>query len=179
MPVMIGLIFYANIHMGIMPSAESAFLTMSLYEVARLSMIIKFQGAVEKLTETLISIRRIQEFLLLEEVREISNSQQANRELMMEKNMCYVKLKQVAGKWNEDAKRNALDGISFEAISGQLSIIVGPVGSGKGSILQAILGTYIIGKFKSIIYGIVAYLTEKFYYNLTSIIHTLPENELM
>ena len=47
---------------------------------------------------------------------------------------------QITGKWNNQSERNTLDGITFEAKHGQLTAIVGPVGSGKGSIFQAILG---------------------------------------
>ena len=52
-----------------------------------------------------------------------------------------VRLKEISGKWSEQSEGNSLDKITFEAKSGHLVAIVGPVGSGKGSILQAILGT--------------------------------------
>ena len=51
-----------------------------------------------------------------------------------------IKLNQVIGKWNEKDDTNTLEDISFEAQNGKLTAIVGPVGSGKGSILNAILG---------------------------------------
>ena len=51
-----------------------------------------------------------------------------------------VRLKEISGKWSEQSEGNSLDKITFEAKSGHLVAIVGPVGSGKGSILQAILG---------------------------------------
>ncbi|CAD7092877.1 unnamed protein product [Hermetia illucens] len=52
----------------------------------------------------------------------------------------YLKLTNVKAKWKSDSPEYTLDGISFEANPGQLIAIVGPVGSGKSSVIQAILG---------------------------------------
>ena len=49
-------------------------------------------------------------------------------------------MKNVNGKWNENEDSNSLEDISFEAENGQLIAIVGPVGSSKTSIFNAILG---------------------------------------
>ena len=65
-----------------------------------------------------------------------------------------LKLIQITGKWNNQSERNTLDGITFEAKHGQLTAIVGPVGSGKGSIFQAILGTN--GNYQGRNFGIPA-----------------------
>ena len=46
----------------------------------------------------------------------------------------------MTAKWSGQCEKNTLNEISFEANCGQLIAIVGPVGSGKGSILKAILG---------------------------------------
>jgi ATP-binding cassette subfamily C (CFTR/MRP) protein 4 len=137
-PIIIGFVFSAYVSMGNVLTAEKAFLTLTLYNMVKIPLLRKFPGAVQMLTETLISIRRIQEFLLLEEVAKTSSSKTIDETCM--NNFGFLKLKQVTAKWSGQCEKNTLNEISFEANCGQLIAIVGPVGSGKGSILQAILG---------------------------------------
>ena len=137
-PIVLALVFSAYVSMGNVLTAEKAFLTMTFYNVVKISLVRKFPAAVQGLTETLISIKRIQDFLLLEEVIETSSAITV-RETSVS-NSSSLKLEQVTGKWSGQCERNTLNGISFDASCGQLIAIVGPVGSGKGSIMQAILG---------------------------------------
>lgn len=132
------LIFLTYVFMGEILTAEKAFLTLAFFNVVKLSMVNFFQLAVQMISETLISIKRIQNFLLMEEVNETSSANVIEK--TFEGNTGSLKLKQVTGKWSEQNEGNTLQGITFQAKSGQLVAIVGPVGSGKGSILQAILG---------------------------------------
>ena len=138
-PIVIGFVFSAYVSTGNVLTAEKAFLTLTLYSMVKIPLLWKFPAGVKMLTETLISIRRIQEFLLLEEVIKTTSSNTIQETCI--NNVGFLKLKQVSGKWSGQCEKNTLNGISFEAICGQLIAIVGPVGSGKGSILQAILGT--------------------------------------
>jgi ATP-binding cassette subfamily C (CFTR/MRP) protein 4 len=140
-PIVIGFVFNAYVSMGNVLTAEKAFLTLTLYNMVKIPLLWKFPAAVKMLTETLISIRRIQEFLLLEEVIKTTSSNSIQETCI--NNVGFLKLKQVSGKWSGQCEKNTLNGISFEANCGQLIAIVGPVGSGKGSILQAILGNYL------------------------------------
>ena len=141
-PIIMGFVFSAYVSMGNVLTAEKAFLTLTLYNMVKIPLLRKFPGAVQMLTETLISIRRIQEFLLLEEVVKTSSSKTIIDERSMN-NVGFLKLKQVTAKWSEKCEKNTLNEISFDANCSQLIAIVGPVGSGKGSILQAILGNYL------------------------------------
>lgn len=160
-PMIIGFVFSAYVSMGNVLTAEKAFLTLTLYNMVKMPLLRKFPGAVQMLTETLISIKRIQEFLLLEEVNKTSHSNTIEKTCT--NNVGFLKLKQVTGKWSGQSEKNTLNEISFDANSGQLIAIVGPVGSGKGSILQAILGNYLIhntiglSSLKAIFYRGTAY----------------------
>ena len=140
-PIVIGFVFNAYVSMGNALTSEKAYLTLTLYSMVKIPLLWKFPAAVKMLTETLISIRRIQEFLLLEEVIKTTSSNTIQGTCI--NNVGFLKLKQVSGKWSGQCEKNTLNGISFEANCGQLIAIVGPVGSGKGSILQAILGNYL------------------------------------
>ena len=94
----------------------------------------------------MISIKRIQEFLLLEEVNETT----ALNTEVFDQGSGLVKMSGVCGKWNDQNDGNTLEDIFFEAGSGKLAAIIGAVGSGKSSILNAILGELPItnGKIK-------------------------------
>ena len=136
--VVMVLIFSTYVFLGGIVTAEKAFLTLAFYNVVRLSMTFFFPFAIQFISETSISIKRIQDFLLMEEVSEISST---NVITTLVGKTGSVRLKEISGKWSEQSEGNSLDKITFEAKSGHLVAIVGPVGSGKGSILQAILGT--------------------------------------
>ena len=136
------LIFSTYVFMGDILTAEKAFLTLAFYNVVKLSMTNFFPLAIQFISETSISIKRIQNFLLMEEVSETSSTNVIETTLVGKTGS--LRLKEVSGKWSEQSEGNTLDRITFEAKSGHLVAIVGPVGSGKGSILQAILGTYLL-----------------------------------
>ena len=129
------LIFLTYVYLGDVLTAEKAFLTLALFNVVRLSMSLFFPTGIQLGSEGLISIKRIQEFILMEE-RDETNSISVN----FDKTQGSLQLTEVTGKWNEKENNNTLENISFKAENGTLTAIVGPVGSGKGSVLHAILG---------------------------------------
>lgn len=51
-------------------TAEKAFLTLALFNVVRLSLTLFFPLAIQLVSEALISVQRIQQFLELEELGE-------------------------------------------------------------------------------------------------------------
>ena len=68
--IVMALIFLTYVLMGDILTAEKAFLTLALYNVARLSMSLFFPTGIQLFSEGMISIKRIQNFLLLEEISE-------------------------------------------------------------------------------------------------------------
>ena len=63
--------------------------------------------------------------------------------------------------WNRYEDRNALEDINFSASKGELSCIVGRVGSGKSSFLQALLGDLYKVKGEVIVHGTTAYVAQQ------------------
>ena len=59
-------------------TAENVFVTISLIDQMRINMILYFSNGISTTAETLVSIKRIQEFLLLEEVTETAKVQREN-----------------------------------------------------------------------------------------------------
>jgi len=119
-------------------TAEKAFLCLSMFNTVRLSMTLFFPFAISQLGETRVSISRIQNFLLLQERDDQEGGRTVNQ--IKDNKSDTVLLEKVTGKWNMDESEDTLTNINLSLKSGQLVAIIGPVGSGKSSIIQAILG---------------------------------------
>ncbi|XP_047457991.1 ATP-binding cassette sub-family C member 4-like [Mugil cephalus] len=116
-------------------SASRVFMAVSLYGAVRLTITLFFPYAIEKISECLISIRRIKKFLLLDEV--------APHHLglpVTEKKDCIVKVQDLICYWDKRFEVPTLQNVSFTVRPEQLLAVIGPVGAGKSSLLSAILG---------------------------------------
>ncbi|XP_038157102.1 multidrug resistance-associated protein 4-like isoform X2 [Cyprinodon tularosa] len=116
-------------------SASKLFMAVSLYGAVRLTITLFFPYAIEKVSESLISIQRIQKFLLLDEVapQHLGLSVADKREYM-------VKVQDLKCYWDKNLEAPTLQKVSFTVRPEQLLVIIGPVGAGKSSLLNAILG---------------------------------------
>ncbi|XP_053085621.1 multidrug resistance-associated protein 4 isoform X4 [Pangasianodon hypophthalmus] len=116
-------------------TASRVFMAVSLYTSVRLTVTLFFPAAIEKVSEASISIRRIKKFLLLDELvkHNVAVPQEEKKEVSVEIQdlICY---------WEKSQDVPTLQNISFRVKMGQLLAVVGPVGSGKSSLLSAILG---------------------------------------
>ncbi|MEQ2222655.1 hypothetical protein ILYODFUR_028518, partial [Ilyodon furcidens] len=116
-------------------SASKLFMSFSLYGAVRLTITLFFPFAIEKVSESLISIQRIQKFLLLNEV--------APQHLgipLADKRDFIVKIQDLKCYWDKSIEAPTLQNVNFTVRPEQLLAIIGPVGAGKSSLLNAILG---------------------------------------
>uniref|UniRef100_F6T8N6 Uncharacterized protein n=1 Tax=Ciona intestinalis TaxID=7719 RepID=F6T8N6_CIOIN len=116
---------------------SKVFSAIALYNVLRTSMGLFFPLAIEKLSESLISLKRIQNFLMLDEIDDDLQGlpPKSSKD-------CIVELTSFTAWWTEDedsANRPTLEDITLKVKPGQLLAVIGPVGSGKSSFLSAIL----------------------------------------
>jgi len=145
-------------------SVEFVFTTLALLNVIRLPIAI-LPMAVAAFAEMVVSIKRIQNFLSLEEKSDqylIKDSEVEGQE--EEKSRVVIQLKNATFSWDEarEEEKNSettntsrsigitttstksqaphLEGISVEIKEGQLIGVVGSVGSGKSSFLASLLG---------------------------------------
>jgi ATP-binding cassette, subfamily C (CFTR/MRP), member 1 len=72
-----------------------------------------------------------------------------------------ISVKDGTFSWDRYANRNALEDINFTAAKGELTCIVGRVGAGKSSFLQAILGDLWKVKGQVVIHGATAYVAQQ------------------
>ena len=129
--LVMAIILLVYVLMGEILTAEKAFLTLALFNVVRLSMTLFFPHAVAMLSESLISIKRIQDFLLLEELTETSSGKCLKHDDNDKNATSIVKMDNVSGKWASAESSNTITDITFESRPGELTAIIGPVGSGK------------------------------------------------
>ncbi|MGH0118924.1 UNVERIFIED_CONTAM: hypothetical protein FKN15_054918 [Acipenser sinensis] len=116
-------------------SASKVFVTVSLYSAVKLTVTLFFPSAIERASETMISIRRIKNFLILDEI--VKPSVELRKE---EKKDVLIHMKDVICYWDKNLDTPTLQNVSFTVHPGQLLAVIGPVGAGKSSLLSAILG---------------------------------------
>lgn len=119
-------------------SADIVFSLAQYYNRMQCTMAIFYPMAVAFASEAHVSIKRLERFLLLDEnipldVNETSSSS-------IDNNKGGIIIKQVTASWQKDSISNTLHDINLNIKQGRLCALVGPVGSGKSSILQLILG---------------------------------------
>uniref|UniRef100_A0A3Q1C9L1 Multidrug resistance-associated protein 4 n=1 Tax=Amphiprion ocellaris TaxID=80972 RepID=A0A3Q1C9L1_AMPOC len=112
-------------------TASSVFVTVSLYGTIKLTVTLFFPLAIEKLSETVVSLHRIKVILVKRENSEVPLGEKRENSIVIENLTCY---------WDQTLDAPSLQNVSFTAKSHQLLAVIGPVGSGKSSLLSAILG---------------------------------------
>ncbi|XP_066976379.1 ATP-binding cassette sub-family C member 4-like isoform X2 [Macrobrachium rosenbergii] len=140
-------------------TAEKVFVTSSLINNVRLVMTLFFPFGIAMGSETLISCKRLQDFLEMEELEETNRVQKSN--LRPKLKDCGVTVSGLTAKWSEATEENTLTNITCSVKAGELLAVIGPVGSGKGSLLHAILGELPAKAGSILVRGKVAYASQE------------------
>uniref|UniRef100_A0AAX7SGG0 ATP binding cassette subfamily C member 4 n=1 Tax=Astatotilapia calliptera TaxID=8154 RepID=A0AAX7SGG0_ASTCA len=120
-------------------SASRVFMAVSLYGAVRLTITLFFPCAIEKVSESLISIERIKQFLLLDEVAPQHLVGEPRIKLIVVY-LLHTPMFKLAYFFLQTLETPTLQNVSFAVRSEQLLAVIGPVGAGKSSLLSAILG---------------------------------------
>uniref|UniRef100_A0A8C8B2U8 ATP binding cassette subfamily C member 4 n=1 Tax=Otus sunia TaxID=257818 RepID=A0A8C8B2U8_9STRI len=147
--------FMAYVLLGKVISASRVFVAVSLYGAVRLTVTLFFPAAVERVSEAVVSIRRIKNFLILDEVSHFKPQLHANTEnviLHVQDLTCY---------WDKSLESPALQQLSFTVRRGELLAVIGPVGAGKSSLLSAVLGELPKDKGLINVTGRIAYVSQQ------------------
>lgn len=127
--------FTVYVLVGNTMSASRVFVAVSLYSAVRLTVTLFFPAAIEKVSESAISIRRIKKFLLLDEL--VKNHLPLSQE---EKKEPSVEMQDLICYWDKTLDAPTLQNVCFTVKPGQLLAVIGPVGAGKSSLLSTVLG---------------------------------------
>ncbi|XP_020821464.1 LOW QUALITY PROTEIN: ATP-binding cassette sub-family C member 4 [Phascolarctos cinereus] len=135
-------------------SASRVFVAVTLYGAVRLTVTLFFPAAIEKVSEALISIQRIKQFLILDEISQSSIQPQKDEKAL-------VHVQDFTSYWDKALEIPALQDLSFTVRPRELLAVVGPVGSGKSSLLSAVLGE--LPKYKGLVSvkGRIAYVSQQ------------------
>ncbi|XP_071598004.1 ATP-binding cassette sub-family C member 4 isoform X2 [Heliangelus exortis] len=147
--------FMAYVLLGNVISASRVFVAVSLYSAVRLTVTLFFPSAVERVSEAVVSIRRIKNFLMLDEVSHFQPQLHGNNEniiLHVQDLTCY---------WDKNLESPALQQLSFTVRRGELLAVIGPVGAGKSSLLSAMLGELPKEKGLINVTGRIAYVSQQ------------------
>jgi len=119
-------------------TAERAFSVTAFYNILRRTVTKFFPSGMSQFAEMLVTLRRIKAFMMRDEtgVPEI----EVGHINALFKVKPLVELQSFRARWNQDHVEPVLDNINISLKPPQLVAVIGPVGSGKSSLIQAILG---------------------------------------
>ncbi|XP_033291031.2 ATP-binding cassette sub-family C member 4 isoform X3 [Orcinus orca] len=146
--------FTTYVLLGNVITASRVFVAVTLYGAVRLTVTLFFPSAVEKVSEAVVSIRRIKNFLLLDEIT------QCNPQLPSDGKMI-VDVQDFTASWDKASETPTLQGLSFTVRPGELLAVVGPVGAGKSSLLSAVLGELPPSQGLVSVHGRIAYVSQQ------------------
>lgn len=136
-------------------SADIVFSLAQYYNRMQCTMAIFYPMAIAFASEAHVSIKRIEKFLQLEENIPLSIDTTSS----VEKNSIIIK--NVTASWLKDSISNTLHDINLNIKSGKLCALIGPVGCGKSSMLQLILGELRAIHGSVIVSGKVSYASQE------------------
>nr|CAD7462471.1 unnamed protein product [Timema tahoe] len=110
---------------------EKVFSLAQFYNIMQLTMAIFYPQAIQFAAEAKVSIKRLEDFLSLEET--VAVTERTGHSKMG------ITISGVSASWEDNSITDTLSQINLNVQPDQLCVVIGPVGAGKSSLLQAIL----------------------------------------
>ncbi|XP_030747810.1 probable multidrug resistance-associated protein lethal(2)03659 [Sitophilus oryzae] len=154
---------------GNRPNAEFVYVIQSFYNIIKAALTNNFPQAVSDLAETLVSVKRIETYLLFHEVK-TPQIKQVHKKIIhastplinaASKKSVGIFLHDVSAKWNCMLNENTLNDINFNIGPKQLVAVVGAVGSGKTSLLHVIMKELSLTKGVKDVVGQISYASQE------------------
>ncbi|XP_019519396.1 PREDICTED: multidrug resistance-associated protein 4 [Hipposideros armiger] len=152
--IIIFMTFTVYVLLGNVITASRVFVAVTLYGAVRLTVTLFFPSAIERVSEAVVSIRRIKNFLLLDEIK------QRNAQLPSD-GKTIVHVQDFTAFWDKASETPTLQSLSFTVRPGDLLVVVGPVGAGKSSLLNAVLGELPPSQGLVNVHGRIAYVSQQ------------------
>ncbi|KAF7996688.1 hypothetical protein HCN44_002334 [Aphidius gifuensis] len=150
-------------------TSAHVFMLVAYYDLIRVAMTDLYPKAVLMCAEAVVSFNRIQEFLMYDEIVNQSLEKPKIFEIYRpikidkqhENNNSHegkIIIERLCARW---IKEDTLSGINMQVNPGQLVAIVGPVGSGKSSLLNVILKELAVYQGSVDVQGNIAYACQE------------------
>ncbi|XP_043334064.1 ATP-binding cassette sub-family C member 4-like isoform X7 [Cervus canadensis] len=152
--IMLFVTFVANDILDNLITASQVFVVVMLFEALRFTSTLYFPMAIEKVSEAVVSIQRIKNFLLLDEISQCYPQLPSVGEMI-------VDVQDFTAFWEKESGTPTLQGLSFTVRPGELLAVIGPVGTGKSSLLSAVLGELPPSQGKVSVHGRIAYVSQQ------------------
>ncbi|XP_046989234.1 ATP-binding cassette sub-family C member 4-like [Schistocerca americana] len=128
-------------------TADKVFVVLTYFNILAQTMSMMFVRGVAEIAEALVSVKRLQTFLMNEEyvmntskLSIVQNGVSHDYDKEEKEEEEAVIMESVTAKWVDTLSENTLEDVNLRVHQGQLVGVVGLVGAGKSSLLQALLG---------------------------------------
>ncbi|XP_014214767.1 probable multidrug resistance-associated protein lethal(2)03659 [Copidosoma floridanum] len=118
-------------------NAEKVYMVTAYYNIIRTTLYLMFPLAIKELSEALVSLKRLQIFLMSNETQNLLINKNYVKSQIS--NSDALSMKNVTVKWNSRSKFEALKQLNFRIKPKSLTAIIGQVGAGKTTIFHTIL----------------------------------------
>lgn len=108
----------------------------------------------QRIAKAVAAVNRLENFLNSTEMENSINEAPIN-----EKNL--IEIEGASAKWSLSCKRDTLSKINLNVINGSITAVIGQVGSGKSSLLHAILRELPLTEGKLRVSGKIAYVSQE------------------
>ncbi|XP_066928579.1 ATP-binding cassette sub-family C member 4-like [Clytia hemisphaerica] len=166
-PYIIGFVIFATFYgLGGQLTLSSVFQTISLLFASRFEICFMFPTGIQCLNEMKVACHRIQNILMYDEMSSEETSQQStssssdDQKHGSEENI--VHFKNVTASWDKNAADPILQSVDLKCDRENcLVMVVGPVGSGKSSLLMAAMNELHVKKGEIKVQGSTAFTTQQ------------------
>uniref|UniRef100_A0A0A9VYF9 Multidrug resistance-associated protein 4 n=2 Tax=Lygus hesperus TaxID=30085 RepID=A0A0A9VYF9_LYGHE len=163
--------------------AEMVFVIQSYYAALRMSMSMFLPTVITQISEALVSVKRIKTFLMYDETNiplalkgpgELNGKKSGDLErekktkdlemtnvVNVKGEESFIHVKCISAKWNAEGEEDFLKNVTFDVNQGELTVIIGPVGSGKSSLLYTFLNELPLNKGSIEISGSISYASQE------------------
>lgn len=156
-------------------TAEQAFAITAIYNELKPTITILFSISISSIAEINISVMRLQKLLCYAEREDLeSENPKFLPDLTVSKSKetsqngvsngiikSKLIMENVCAQWNEELNEDTLENINLNIVSNQLIAVIGPVGSGKSSLINVILKELAVKSGRMEVVGTISFASQE------------------